>query len=104
MDSRVLSHRTRAELAEDITDYHKAKAEDDGFRIPSAVVDAELDGYHSVYAWRTERGLTLDALAEKSGLSKAYLSQIETGKRAGTTKTMRAIANALDVPLDVLVD
>jgi antitoxin component HigA of HigAB toxin-antitoxin module len=96
--------KERAEMADDLVAYQQAKANDDGFRIPGAVVFAELDGIHAVNAWRTERGLTLDALAEKSGLSKAYLSQIESRKRAGTTKTMRAIAKALNVPLDVLVD
>jgi transcriptional regulator with XRE-family HTH domain len=62
-----------------------------------------LAGEHAVLSWRTERGLTLDALAEKSGLSKAYLSKIEGRKCAGTTKTMRPIAKALNVPLDVLI-
>ncbi|MBI1919491.1 MAG: helix-turn-helix transcriptional regulator [Geobacter sp.] len=37
-------------------------------------------------------------------VSKPYLSQIETGKRQGTVETLSAIANALDVPLDVLTD
>jgi antitoxin component HigA of HigAB toxin-antitoxin module len=91
-------------MADDFVAYQQAKANDDGFRIPGAVVFAELDGIHAVNAWRTERGLTLEALAEKSGLSKAYLSQIENRKRAGTTITKRAIAKALNVPLDVLID
>ena len=96
--------KEKAEMADDIAAYDEVKANDDGFRIPGTVVFAELDGVHAVQAWRTERGLTLDALAAKSSLSKAYLSQIESRKRAGTTKTMRAIAKALNVPLDVLID
>ncbi len=91
-------------MADAIAAYREFKANDDGFRVSSAIVDGMLAGEHALFSWRTERGLTLDALAEKSGLSKAYLSQIESGKRAGTTKTMRAIAKALKVPLDVLVD
>ncbi|HAD03142.1 MAG TPA: hypothetical protein DCF93_00260 [Desulfuromonas sp.] len=43
-------------------------------------------------------------LSEKAGISKPYLSQIETGKRQGTLETMAAIAKALAVPLDVLVE
>lgn len=96
--------REKAEMADDIASYNEAKANDDGFRVPSCIVDGMLAGEHAVFSWRTERGLTLEALAEKSGLSKAYLSQIESRKRAGTTKTMRAIAKALNVPLDVLID
>lgn len=47
--------------------------------------------------------LTQQELSEKAGISKPYLSQIETGKRQGTLGTMAAIAKALAVPLDVLV-
>jgi len=41
--------------------------------------------------------------AGRAGISKPYLSQIETGKRQGTVETLRTIARALDVPPDVLV-
>jgi antitoxin component HigA of HigAB toxin-antitoxin module len=93
-----------AELLEDLEALEEAKRNDDGFRVPSAIVDGMLASEHAVFSWRNERKPTLEALAEKCGLSKAYLSQIECRKRAGTTKTMRAIAKALAVPLDVLVD
>ena len=53
--------------------------------------------------WRTQRNLTQDELAGRAGISKPYLSQIETGKRQGTVDTLRAIARALDVPPDVLI-
>jgi transcriptional regulator with XRE-family HTH domain len=33
-------------------------------------------------------------------ISKPYLSQIETGKRKGTTDVLSAIAKALDVSLE----
>ncbi|MDP2852891.1 MAG: helix-turn-helix transcriptional regulator [Smithellaceae bacterium] len=53
--------------------------------------------------WRTQRNLTQDELAGLAGISKPYLSQIETGKRQDTVDTLRAIAQALDVPPDVLI-
>jgi len=56
-----------------------------------------------VKLWRTQRNLTQDELAGRAGISKPYLSQIETGKRQGTVDTLRAIARALDVPPDVLI-
>lgn len=46
---------------------------------------------------RTERGLTLDQLAEVSGLSKGFLSQLETGARQPSTDTLRTLSQALDV-------
>ena len=51
--------------------------------------------------FRAFRGLTLEALAEPVGVGKAYLSQIENGRRNGTVRVLAACANALD--LDDLV-
>ncbi|MDR3212900.1 MAG: helix-turn-helix transcriptional regulator [Azoarcus sp.] len=91
-----------AEDAEDAALFDAAMAADDGFRIPAAVVDAILEGAHPVKAWREQRTLTQEALAAQAGISKAYLCQIETGKRQGAVKTLRALSRALDVPLDAL--
>lgn len=53
-------------------------------------------------AWREHRGLTQEALAGKAQISKAYLCQIETRKRVGALKTLRAIADALSISLNEL--
>jgi len=66
------------------------------------VLDALLTGANPVKVWRAYRGLTQGALAAQVGISKAYLCQIETGKREGAIKTLRAIATALDVTVDDL--
>ena len=68
--------------------FDAARAVDDGFRIPAAVANALLDGEQPVKAWREQRGLTQDALAAKAGISKPYLSQIETRKRVGALNTL----------------
>jgi DNA-binding XRE family transcriptional regulator len=91
-----------AEDIEDIALYDDAKRNDDGFRIPADIVFRELDGEHIVKLWREHRGLTVEALATAAGISKAYLSQIENGKRHGTMRVMKVIAKVLDVPLDIL--
>lgn len=46
--------------------------------------------------------MTLETLAGATGLSKPYLSQIETGKRVGGIDTLKLIAAALGVTLDDL--
>lgn len=94
-----------AALLEELDDealYDKAKAVDDGFRVPAEVAHAILGGSHPVKAWREHRTLTQDALAAKSGISTAYLCQIETGKRQGAVKTLKRLATALGVTLDDL--
>jgi transcriptional regulator with XRE-family HTH domain len=52
---------------------------------------------------RKQRKMTLDVLAEKSGVSKAMLSQIESDKVNPTLATIWKIARGLDVELDVLL-
>ena len=48
--------------------------------------------------WRTERGLTLANVAERSGLNVGYLSQIENDKASPSLGCLMAIADALEVP------
>lgn len=88
--------------AGDVALFDDAKANDDGFRVPAAVLDAELAGDHPVKAWRTYRRLTQDALARAAGLSKPYLSQIENRSRGGSPDALRRLAQALGVPSDIL--
>ena len=93
-----------AEDMDDIALYEAAKAADDGTRIPAEVLYATLDGAHPIKAWRSYRKLTLQALADSAGISKAFLSQIENGKRTGTIAVLSALARALDVPVDLLTE
>lgn len=48
---------------------------------------------------RQERGLTLTALAERSGLNTGYLSQVENGKASPSLETLQALADAIEVPV-----
>ena len=94
------------EMLEDIRAYDEAKTnlavgEE---LIPSKVAYALLDGKNPIHVWREYRGLTQQQLAEKAGISKPYLSQLESGKRSGTTHMLKKIAQALQVSLEELID
>ncbi|TVQ17939.1 MAG: XRE family transcriptional regulator [Spirochaetaceae bacterium] len=52
---------------------------------------------------RKEQGLTLDGLAERSGVSKAMLSQIESDKVNPTVLTIWKIARGLEIELDAIL-
>ena len=55
---------------------------------------------------RLERGYTLRALAQRSGISQGTLSMIENGTRDGenlTARTIRRLAKALGTTTDYLV-
>ena len=70
--------------------------------IPAEVVDRLLAGEAPVRAWRAHRGLTQQALAAVAGLSKSYLSQIESGRKTGTLETLGHLARVLGVEVDDL--
>ena len=73
--------------------------------IPAEVVDMTVfGGMHHIRAWRKYRGLTAEKLAKKAKIARAYLTQIETGKRKGTVAVYRALAKALGVSVEHLID
>ncbi len=71
--------------------------------VPSELVDQLLSGANPVRAWRKYRKMTARELAQKTELSAAYISEIETGKKDGSIASMKKIASVLGVDLDDLV-
>jgi transcriptional regulator with XRE-family HTH domain len=66
-------------------------------------VDRILDGESQLRVWREYRGMTLQDLADKVGVSRGYLSEIEIGKQDGSVRVMKKVATALNVDLDEIV-
>ncbi|MFV2092619.1 MAG: helix-turn-helix domain-containing protein [Hyphomicrobiales bacterium] len=71
--------------------------------IPSDVVHRIAKGEHPVRVWRLHRKMKAVELARAAGISPGYLSEIETGKKDGTFRTMAQIAQTLGVSLDDLM-
>jgi DNA-binding XRE family transcriptional regulator len=94
--------KEEAEMLQDIAKYDAAKEaiEQGEELIPGEVTFAILDGENPIRVWRHHRGLTQQELADKAGISKPYLSEIETGKRTGAAEVLAAIADALGVTVD----
>jgi DNA-binding Xre family transcriptional regulator len=69
---------------------------------PFEVAERILDGEHPVTVLRNHRGFTLRGLAEAAGIAPSYLSEIENGRKPGSFDAMGRIADALNVPLDLL--
>jgi DNA-binding XRE family transcriptional regulator len=67
---------------------------------PAAVADRLAAGENAVKVFRAYRKVTIRALAAASGLSAAYVSDIENGKLSGSVAALKAIAGALQVYLD----
>lgn len=95
-----------AEALQDIRDYDSVKAaleRGEEELIPEEIVVALLEGHNPVRVWREYRGLTQTQLAEGAGISVPYLSQLESGKRKGSTEVLAAIAKVLNLSLDDIV-
>ncbi|MBX2997883.1 MAG: helix-turn-helix transcriptional regulator [Caldilineaceae bacterium] len=94
-----------SEMLADIQAYDLAKAEIDAGEelIPSTVVYRLLDGENPIRVWREHRGLTQQQVADQAGISKPYLSQLESGKRQGRIDMLQKIAQVLVVSLEDLV-
>jgi XRE family transcriptional regulator, regulator of sulfur utilization len=58
----------------------------------------------NIRRFRKEAGLTLDVLAERSGVSKAMLSQMEAEKVNPTVATVWKISQGLDVDINRLLE
>jgi rhodanese-related sulfurtransferase/transcriptional regulator with XRE-family HTH domain len=69
--------------------------------IPEAGLEAVV-GAH-LKALRAERGLSLDQLAQATGLSRTLLGQIELGKTSPSVGVVWSIAQAFDVPFSTLL-
>ncbi|MCA1967933.1 MAG: helix-turn-helix transcriptional regulator [Rhizobium sp.] len=99
----------QAEQAEDLEDllaiqaFEARVAAGEEERIPSEYVDRLIDGENPIRVWRDFRGLSARELAAATGISAAYLSEIETGKKEGSLSVFRQIAKALRLDLDDLV-
>ncbi len=65
--------------------------------------DATVFGRRVRY-YRTQIGVTLEDLAARSGVTLVTMFRYESGERFPELRTLVAIANALEVPLDALVD
>lgn len=89
----------------DLADARAARAAIDAGEetYPAALVDAILDGANPVRAIRKWRGMQAVELARTCAIAPAYLSEIETGRKTGSARALKAIAQALDVDMALLV-
>ncbi len=93
-----------AEDADDVAIYDARKAElaAGGPALPPEVGAAVLRGdsrLKAIRKWRNETQLRLEF---KTGIGQGYLSDLESGRRAGTPETIAKLAQALDVPVEWL--
>ncbi len=71
--------------------------------LPEEILDAlTARQEHPVKILRAHHGLTQKDLATRAGISRPYLTEIETGKKDGSIRAMKALAEVLDVNVGLL--
>ncbi len=99
------------EMAQDARDIQDADAalaalstgEDEA--IPGLIATRLLLGdEHPLKIWREYRGYTQESLGKVAGIGKSYVSQIEAGSKTASTKVLKALAKALRVDIDDLLE
>ena len=71
--------------------------------VPAEVARRVAEGAPPLRAWRESRGFSQAQLAMLTGISRAYLTQIETGERAGTIEVLVRLARNLGCLIEDLV-
>lgn len=71
--------------------------------LPKEVVDRLAGGENAIRVVREWRDITQMDLSRKANISQGHISDIENGRRTGTSDALRRIADVLKVPLDLLV-
>ncbi|HEY4311616.1 MAG TPA: helix-turn-helix transcriptional regulator [Pirellulales bacterium] len=91
-----------ADMLEDIAGYDEAKARKDEM-FPSEVADRLVDGESPIRVFREYRKLTQEQLAKAAGIARAYLTELEGGKKQGSVTVLKKIADALKLELDDII-
>ena len=90
------------EMLEDIRDFQEAKALDEE-SFPSEVVNRLiLNEENPIKVFREYRELTQEQLAAKAGVQRADLAAMEIEQASGSAKTLKAIAEALELDVDLI--
>lgn len=102
-EKELLRLKELEEDEKDIQDFDKAVLESDIF-FPEDLVHRILTGANPVKEYRKFRHMTQEELASQTALSRAYIAQIETGKKTGSVTTLQKIARILNIDITLLLE
>ncbi len=84
-------------------DYRNLTNAQDDDSLPEEILDKLTAHTESpVKILRKHRGLTQADLAKQAGISRPYLTEIETGKKDGSIRAMKSLAKVLGVNVGML--
>lgn len=71
--------------------------------VPADFARRLIDGESPLRVYRDLRRLTQNQLAEKSGVNRVQIADIEAGRKTGSVETVKKLADALDIMIDDLI-
>jgi hypothetical protein len=99
--------RANASIEDDddvaIYDARKAALAADGETLPAEVSALLLRGYSLLAALRKWKDMTQLHVNLKTNIGQGYLSDLESGRRAGSRETLELLAKCYEVPVSWLV-
>ncbi len=84
-------------------DYRAMTGAGNDSKLPEDILDQlAAKKTSAVKILRKHRGMTQEELAAKAGISRPYLTEIETGRKDGSMRAVKALAKTLDVDVGLL--
>jgi mRNA interferase RelE/StbE len=71
--------------------------------IPAEFAKRLIEGEHPLRVYRDLRGLTQTQLAAASGVNRVQIADIEAGRKNGSARTIRKLAEALGLAVEDLI-
>lgn len=71
--------------------------------VSSDFVKRMIDGESLLTLWREHRSLSINKLAQISGVNRIQIGEIEKGTKSGSIHTLKKLADALGVLVDDLI-
>ena len=96
-------------IEEDLSDIQAARAIEEKIDagteelVPARVADRLIDGEPPLRVWREHRSLSQSELARAADTSRVQIVDIEAGRRTGSVRTLRKLADALRVTVDDII-
>lgn len=101
-EHELLRLQNLAEDEQDVQDFDNAIHEANEF-YPQHILDSILNGENAIATFRQYREMTQEQLSQATQLSRAYIAQIETNKKTGSVNTLKKIAHALKIDIELLI-
>lgn len=103
MDYDIIHIAGKPHVLVPLHDYTALKNGANASDLPETVIEQlALEKDHPIKIIRKYRSMTQGDLADASGLSRPYLTEIETGRKDGSIRAIKAIAEALGVSMEKL--